>query len=180
MANPSTTETIVHAEESHEAQASFFSPNVSLLLLTWFTFFTLLAVLYKFAWKPILAALDAREETIRCSLEEAQRLKNELAQIEQTRQEMVKKAEMEAKSIVDESRKAAVEAAHHVQQKTKEESQILLDNAKREIKNEVEKAQAKLKAESIDLAIQLAGKLIEKNLDAEKNKQLINEFIKKS
>ena len=74
--------------------------------------------------------------------------------------------------------KSIAEMAKGIHEKAKEEAHILLQNAKREIKDEVEKAQADLRAESARIAVALAGKLIEKNLDDEKNRKLVDEFIK--
>jgi F-type H+-transporting ATPase subunit b len=171
----------LESEVSHLTQKpGFFAPDVSMMLLTWVTFFIMLGILYKFAWRPILTALDQREEKLRKSLEEADRLTTELEQINQTRQEIVQKAQSEGKLIVEESRHAAIEAAQHIREKARGESQILLENAKREIHDATEKARAVLKQESIDTAVKLAGKLIEENIDQKKNKRIIDEFIKES
>ena len=164
--------------DSIPQKKDFFSADITLLILTWVTFLFLLAILYKFAWKPILASLDKREETIRRSLEEADRIKQELIQINQTREQFVKEAEEKAKEIVRDGRKAAVEAAHIIEHKAKEEVQILLETAERQIKEATEEAQFELKKTSAQIAVQLAGKLIEENLDTEKNRKLINELIK--
>ena len=161
-----------------EKEAGIFNPDTSMLLLTWITFFALLAVLYKFAWKPILSALDAREESIRKSVDEAERIRLELSKIEEIRVRMLTEVETKSKDVIAQARKGAVEAARIIQEKAKEEAHILLENARREIKSEVEKAQADLREESARAAVQLAGKLIEENLDDEKNRKLVNELIR--
>ena len=63
-----------HAQATNEYV--FLTPDVTMIVLTWATFFTLFFVLYKFAWKPILTALDNREESIRRSVEEVQKIKD--------------------------------------------------------------------------------------------------------
>lgn len=161
-----------------EHSKDLFSADLTLVLLTWITFLSLLAVLYKFAWKPILAALDKREETIRKSLEEADRIKEELREINQKREQLIREAEDKAKEIIDQGRNAAVEAARTIDRKAKEESQILLENAQREIKDASQEAQFELRKMSAQIAVELAGKLIEENLDSEKNRKLVNELIK--
>ena len=177
MPEPAATE-VQTTQNSHEANSNFLSPDTNMLILTWITFFLLLIVLYKFAWKPILLALDKREENIRKSVEEAERIKAELAKMDETRHQMLVEIEAKSKAILDQSRKGAVEAAKIIQEKAKEETRILLENARREVKEEVERAQANLREESAEIAIRLAGKLIEKNLDDEQNKKLIDEFIR--
>ena len=159
-------------------EGDFMDPHVTMLILTWIVFFALLAVLQKFAWKPILTALDKREEDIRKAVEHAEQIKNELAQIEQKRSEVLTEAAHKAKEIVDQSRKAAIEAANTIQQKAREESKILLENAQREIKESVEKARADLREETAHMVVNLAGKLIQENLDKEKIQKLVSQLIK--
>ena len=159
--------------------AGIMSPDVTMIVLTWVAFISLLIILHKFAWKPIFALLDAREEKIRKAVEDAEKAKETLAHIEQTREQILTEAHRKAKDIVDQSQKAAVEAAKVIQQKTREEAQIVFENARREIKEEAERAQAALREESAKVAIILAGKLLEENLDDDKNRKLVNELIKK-
>jgi F-type H+-transporting ATPase subunit b len=151
---------------------------MNMVLLTWIIFFILLAILYKFAWKPILAGLDAREASIRKSIEDVDRIRCEMENIEQTRKRLIDEAQAKSKEIIDHSRKAAREAAHIIEQKAREEAKISLENAIRDIRDETQKAQRKLREESAQIAVALAGKLIEENMDTEKNQRIVNNFIK--
>jgi len=180
VAKSQHTETIeVHPhEEQGHGSPGLFSPDVTMVLLTWVTFFLLLAILNKVAWKPILQLLDEREKSIRESLENADKIKVEMANLQETRDEVLAKAELKSKESIEQSRKAAVEAAKVIEHKAREEAKILLENAQREIKAETENAQAALREESSRIAIELAGKLIEENLDTEKNHELINRITK--
>lgn len=179
MPEPNTEiESSVVVSGHETTKKDLFSPDLTLVILTWVTFLSLLAILYKFAWKPILAGLDKREETIRKSLEEADRIKEELREINQKREQLIREAEDKSKEIIDEGRKAAIEAAHIIEHKAKEESQIMLENAERQIKDVTEEAQFELRKMSADIAVELAGRLIEENLDSEKNRKLVNELIK--
>lgn len=167
----------LNAVSPAEAEAAFMSPDVLMVILTWATFLLLAAVLYKFAWNPILKALDAREELLRRSLEEADRVKEELARIHETRQQFIREAEEKSREIIGEARKAAAEASAAVQRKAREESDILLANAQRDIREEAAKARNMLREESAQLVIDLAAKLIEKNLDTDTNRNLIHKLI---
>jgi len=164
-------------ESSHESQG-FFSPDMNMVLLTWVTFFLLLAVLHKFAWKPILSALDAREESIRNSLDDVDRITNELENLDDKCTQLIAKAESKATEIIDRSRKAARDAASIIESKAREEAGISLENALRDIQQETQKAQMRLRNESAQIAVDLAGKLIEENMNTEKNRKLIDRFIK--
>lgn len=165
-------------QEAPHKSPGILDPNASMVLLTWVTFFLLLAVLYKFAWKPILAGLDAREAAIRKSVEEAERIRQEMLKIEEARKEILAEADRKSKDIIDQSRKAAVEAAKVINEKAKKDTQILFENAQRDIKDSVEKAQADLRQESARVAVELAGRILEENLDSEKNRKLIDQYIK--
>ena len=160
-------------------EPGIMTPDVTMLILTWVAFISLLIILHKFAWKPILAALDAREQSIRDAVSNADRAKAELEKIQATRDQILSEAESKSKELIEQSRKAAVDAAKVIQQKTREEAQILLKNAEREIKDATERAQSILRVESARIAVELASKLIEENLDDEKNRKIVDEFIKR-
>lgn len=178
MAEP-TTATIQVEGNLPESNAGFLSPDVSMLLLTWVTFFLLVIVLYKLAWRPILAGLDAREQSIKKSVDDVERIRQELLQIDDKRKQILAEAESASKDILAQARKGAVEQAKMIQDKAKEDAHILVENARREIKEELERARADLRAESAQIAVELAGKLLDENLDDEKNRRLIDDFIKK-
>ncbi|MFA5060059.1 MAG: F0F1 ATP synthase subunit B [Candidatus Omnitrophota bacterium] len=167
-----------HVSGAAEHAPGVFTPDVMMAVLTWVTFFALLLVLYKFAWKPILNALESREELIRRSVENAEKANRQLADIEKSRDEIIAQAHEKAKDVVDQARKAAIEAAGVIQQKTRDDAHIILENARREINAEKEKAQAELKSTSAHIAVQLAEKLINENLDSEKNQKIVRDFIK--
>jgi len=169
----------IHAAKPDEVESSLISPDAGMALLTWITFFVLLGVLYKFAWKPILTLLDQREESIRKSLDDVDRIKGEMEKLDATCVKRLKEAEAKGQEMIEDARKAAGEAAHIIEHQAREEARIQLENALRDIKEETQKARMILREESADLAIELAGKLVEENLDADKNRRLINRIIKK-
>lgn len=173
-----TTTNAVTGPPGHHYQTDITNINASMVAFTWVSFFLVLAVLHKFAWKPILGSLDRREDAIRKSVEDAERIRREMERLHQTSLEMTRQAQAQARAIVEESRRAAREAARHIEEKAKEQSRIFVENAQREITESKEKARAELRAESAELAITLAGKIIEENLDDRRNRRLVDELIK--
>lgn len=183
------TATLGHGGETHavvEAHADPhggghppgpMDPSLPMFLWTLGTFTAMAFVLAKFAWKPILAGLEEREKDIRDSVDNADRIKEELASIDGKRSEILGAADDQAKSIVSRARRAGVEAERVIQEKAREEAAILLENARREIQTAQDKAAASLKRESVETAISLAGKLIGESLDDEKNRQLTDRLI---
>ena len=174
-----TTAEVHHSADAGHGDVNLFKPDGILLGLTWVTFLLMTIVLYKVAWKPILGALEKREEDIRKSLEDAQKTREELARIEETRQRMVAEADAQARSIVEAARGAATEAAGVIERKAREEAQILVENAQREIRTEHAKAIASLRKESADLAIGLSKKILGENLDEQRSRDLVDRIIQK-
>ncbi len=160
-----------------EVESTLLSPDISMVILTWLTFLFLLIVLNRFAWKPILKALDEREAMIRRSLADADRIKEELDRIHEVRRQSIHEAQEKAREMIDEARKAAMQASLAIAERAKKEADILLENARQDIKEETQKARMVLREESVRLAVGLAGKLIEENLDTEKNRKLIHRLM---
>lgn len=168
--------TNVRAASPAEVESALLNPDVSMVVLTWATFLILSVVLYKFAWTPILKALDDREELLRRAVENADKIKAELDQLHQTRNQFIHEAEEKARNIISEAKQAGTQLSQVIQNKAKEEASILLENTRRDLKEEVAKAKIILREESAQIAVELAGKLIEKNLDTESNRKLIHKL----
>jgi F-type H+-transporting ATPase subunit b len=166
------------APEAHGAPG-VMDVSGALMGLTWVTFILMTVILYKVAWKPILDGLQRREDVIRKSLEDAQRIRDEMAAIEDVRSRIVSEADDKARDIVETARKAAVETAGVIEAKAREEAQILVENAEREIRAAHDKAVTSLRRESADLAIDLARRIIGENLDEARSRQLTEQIIRK-
>jgi F-type H+-transporting ATPase subunit b len=173
------TTTQAHAEHGHNEHEAVNPMEISgqMVLWTWIVFAVMMVVLYKLAWKPILGALDQREKDIQDSIDNAETVRKELEGIEEVRQKTVAEADDKAKSVLDAARKGAQEQARHIEGKAREQAQILSENANREIETARAKAEASLKAESGAWARELAGKLIDANLDDKKNQALTDKLI---
>lgn len=151
--------------------------DLHLTIATWVAFIVLFVLLYKFAFKKIVAALDDREKSIQQSLDDADRLKKELAEIDGKRQAILNEAEDKAKAMIADARKAAQEAAHVIEEKAREEAQIQTENARREIAIARDTARAALRKEAADLAIGVASKIVGENLDDSRNRVLTDQLI---
>ncbi|MCM8538124.1 MAG: F0F1 ATP synthase subunit B [Lentisphaeraceae bacterium] len=154
-------------------------PDAPMFYWTLGIFIVLLAVLYKVAWKPILSGLDEREDTIRKSLDDAEEATKKLAAIQEESKKVVADAEQNAKALVTEARDTAKALAKDIEEKAKAEAQSVRDGALKDIESAKAEAMQSLRAESTDLAISLAGKLLGENLDNEKNRSLTEKLINK-
>ncbi len=149
-----------------------------MIIWTWITFLTVLVVLSKVALKPILAAIENREKTIRGDLEQAQAQREEAQHLLEKHKEMIASAESEAQQLLKEARELADKKRQELLEQARLESQKLIEQAKAEIQHEKESALASLKAEVADLAIGAAEKIILHNLDEKKQKAIVDEYIK--
>ena len=131
--------TSVEAKVAASSGGNFLSPELSMMLLTWLTFFILLAILKKFAFKPILETLQKREDFIRKSLDDADKAKQQLAQIDLEKTQIINTAKAQAASIIDEARKAATVIAHETENKARTNAQEMLTNAQSQIEGERQK-----------------------------------------
>ena len=148
-----------------------------LFIWTIFTFLVLLGLLAKFAWGPLLKALEERQETIRKSLDDADQATQELARVQQESAQIIAEARGEAQSIVAKSRAAAETVRADVKQKAKAEADALVRGAQRQIQLETARAIQQIRNEVVDLSLAVASKLIKKNLTQEDNDALIQDAL---
>ena len=162
---------------SHGGEADVMAISPMMMGLTWVTFLLVTFILYKVAWKPILATLERREETIRKAQENAEKIRLQLQAMDEKRKQAVAEADAQAREIIAAARRAAEEAGRVIEEKSRKEAQILIENAERDIGKARDSAVAALRKESAELSISLAGKLIGANLDDEKNRSMVNKLI---
>lgn len=154
------------------------SVNQGLAFWTTLTFLLLLFLLRKFAWKPILTALKQRELAIKESLEQAEKAKDEAKKILLQNEANLAKAEEESKKIIEQSRLYAENLKQQILNESKVQAKKLLDDATSEIERKKIAALDDLKMQIAQIAVDAASKIIKENLDSEKNKNLVQDYIK--
>ena len=179
---PHSSETVevVPQEGGHsgEHQAGVLDVSFWMVLLTWVVFISVTVFLYKIAWKPILAVLAKREETIKKSLDDAEQARKELADTQAKSKQMLADVEARSREMMHNAKTAAGDIAAIVEKKAKKEAAQMLANAHREISGATERARASLRKESAELAIGLASRIVAENLDDAKNKALVQKYLK--
>lgn len=170
------TEAAHGAHEEHTPSPMSVSPKM--VGWTWLTFAIVAFVLYKYAWKPILQGLDDREAKIRKSIEDAEEIQRTMDALEERREKAIDEADAKAKAIVDDARKAAVDAGHAIEAKARQEAEILYENTLRDIRTEKDKAAVGLRREAAELAVSLASKILTDELSAERQNELTQQLIK--
>ena len=153
-------------------------PDPGLFVWTIVTFLVLLALLARFAWRPLLAALESRQESIRKSLDDAAQAKLELERLHQQSAQIMREARVEAESIITKSRADAERLREEMKQKARAEADAVVRNAERQIQLETTRALQQIRTEAVDLSVMIASKIIQRNLSREDNERLIQEALK--
>jgi len=152
-------------------------PHVGLIIWTIITFLVVLFVLKKFAWPHLLVALDEREKRISDAIAAAEQARQEAEEVLREHQQKLAAADEEARKIVAEAREAGANVRQTIVSQAREEAERMLDQARTSIESEKRAAIAELRRETAHLAVQAAGALIDANLDDEKNRGLVDDFI---
>lgn len=153
--------------------ASLFTPDWGLSIWTWATFLVMLAVLGRFAWKPLLGALEAREKGIQDEIDEAKRRRDEAERVLAEHQAQLAEGRRQAQAVVAESREAAAKLHKELEAKAREEAQSILEAARRDIRRERDAAVEAVRREAVELALAAAERLVGERLDAERDRQLV-------
>ncbi len=149
-----------------------------LFIWTILTFLFLLALLAKFAWRPLLQALESRQELIRKSLDDAQEAKRELERLNQESAQIIRNARVEADGIISQTRSDGERLREEMRQKARAEADTIVKNAERQIQLETARALQQIRHEAADLSVMIASKLIQRNLSKEDNEKLIEDALR--
>ena len=149
-----------------------------LFIWTIVTFLVLLTLLAKFAWRPLLQSLAAREETIRKSLADADKARQELERLNQESEAIIRQARVDAEGIVAASRADAERLRSELRDKARSEADGILKNAERQIQLETARALEQIRREAGDLSVAIASKIIQRNITKEDNERLIEDALK--
>ena len=152
-------------------------PNPGLIFWTTITFFIVLFILKKFTWGPMLSALEEREKGIQDSIDRAYTAKEEAEEVLRKNKELLAKADSEAEKITREGKEYGDKLRAEITEKAHSEASKMIASAKEEIEQEKRRALTELRTEVADLAVKGAEKIIMANLDAEKQKKIVDSMI---
>ncbi len=157
--------------------SSLLSPHTGLIFWTLVVFAILLFVLGKFAWRPMVSALDEREKTIEESLTRAESALEEARKMQADNESARRDAERQAQTILRDARDASDQLRSEEVDKTKAQLSQMQEQARADIQREKVQALASLRAEVADLAIGAAGKILNENLDDDRQRRLVETFL---
>jgi F-type H+-transporting ATPase subunit b len=149
-----------------------------LYIWTIVVFLILLGLLTKFAWRPLLDALDQRQASIRQSLDDAAKARQELERLQGESQRILGEARRESESIVARTRDDANRLRDELRQKAQQEAANIVKNAQKQIELETTRALQQIRHEAVELSIAIASKLLQRNVSKEDNERLIEETFR--
>ncbi len=152
--------------------------DTGLMIWTWITFFIVLVILGWKAWKPMIKALQHREDFIRESLEEADEARKEAEKVARDYEEMVAKARKEAQAIVAAGKETAERMKADIILESQEKAKGILRQAEVQIGTEREKAIAEIRGQIVDLSLKAAEKVLARTVSKEDNQRLIEDALK--
>jgi F-type H+-transporting ATPase subunit b len=157
--------------------ADLLAPNLGVVFWIAVVFLLMLLVLRKFAWGPITSAIEERERTIDESIQRAEKALAEARQIQADNEAARRQADQEAQRILREAREASERLRAEELEKTRGHIRHLQEQAQAEIAREKQAVLNELRAEVTNLAIEAASKILRENLDAPRQRRLIDDFI---
>jgi len=153
------------------------APNAGLAFWITIVFALLMVLLWRFAWGPMTSALTEREATIEASIRRAEDALAEARQLQADNEKARRDAEAEAQRILREAREAAENARTASLDKERQQIEHLRVQFQEEMRREKEQIKGELRTEVADLAIQAAEKILRENLDPQRQRKLVGDFI---
>ena len=158
---------------------SLVTPAVGLMFWTCVIFVLLILVLKKFAWKPILSAVDQRNESISNSLLAAEKARNEIASLTANNEQIIAQAKLDRDALLKDAREMKNEIISKAKETATNEADKIISSAKEQITNEKMKALTELKNQVAAISIEMAEKVLGSELsNADAQKDLVNRALK--
>ncbi|WP_257669552.1 F0F1 ATP synthase subunit B [Parapedobacter tibetensis] len=155
------------------------NPSYGLVFWTLIAFLLLLVLLRKFAWKPIIQALNERETSIENALASAEKAKEEMARLSNENEQLLKQARVERDTILKEAKELKDQIVTDAKVQAQTEGAKLIEQAKKEIDDQKKRAMAEVKNQVSSLAIDIARTVLQKEFeDNKKQEALVADLLK--
>ncbi|HRH02096.1 MAG: F0F1 ATP synthase subunit B [Bacteroidetes bacterium] len=154
------------------------TPAFGLVFWMSITFLTVLLLLKKFAWKPILNMIKEREESIEKALSSAEKAKNEMASLKASNEKILSDAKLERDALLKEARELKESMINEAKGKASAEADKIVAAARETIANEKLAAITELKNQVATLSIEVAEKVLRQSLaNDEKQKAYVKQLL---
>lgn len=155
------------------------SAGLGTIIWTSIAFLTVLFILKKMAWSPILKSLKEREDFISDSLKSAETANAQLSLLKADNEKLLAEARLERERIIKEAKEMGDDIVAKAKKASQDEQQRILSKAKEEIENEKAAAISELKKQVVDLSIQMAEKVLKKEFEnKDQQSKLVEDNLK--
>jgi F-type H+-transporting ATPase subunit b len=157
------------------------TPGFGLIFWQAITFLVVLFILGKFAWKPIMSAIEEREASIENALASAERAKAEMQQLQANNEALLKEARLERDKMLSDAQASGSALIAEAKERATIEANKIIESAKATIQTEKQAAITELKNQVATLSIDIAEKIIKAKLSTEQaQKDLVRQYIQES
>ena len=167
----------VAASEGGAGGAALLTPQLGTIFWTVVTFVLLVFLLRRFAWGPLLGAIDAREQSIRGSFEEAKANREEAEALLSQHRELLTEARRERAEAVEQGRQDAERVKSEILDEARKQRDQLLKQTDAQLEAGLRQARDQLRSEAADLAILAAQKLLRETLDEATHRKLVEDYL---
>ncbi|MEX2234249.1 MAG: F0F1 ATP synthase subunit B [Cyclobacteriaceae bacterium] len=155
------------------------TPGVGLIFWQVVVFLLLLVLLGKMAWKPILRSLKEREHSIQQALDTAEKARHEIATMQSSNEKLLREAREERDRILRQAREVSIKMREEAQHDAKKISDKIVEDARAAINIEKQAAMKDIKVQVAMFSLEIAEKLMKKNLSGDKaQKELVESYVK--
>jgi F-type H+-transporting ATPase subunit b len=152
-------------------------PDPGLFIWTILTFLVLVGLLAKFAWRPLLDALDRRQKMIAGAVDDARKAREELERVQQDASKLLAEARVESGTILSRARSDAERFREEMREKAMTDAAVLARNAERQIEHETARAIQQIRDEAVELSVAIASKLLKRDVSPADRDALLRDAI---
>lgn len=141
-------------------------------------FLILMALVKKYAWGPVVDMMEKREQYVANEIDAAEKNRKDAEEASAESQEQLKQTKQEAQQIIEDAKNAGVKQEQDIVATAKQEAERIKEAANEEIQSEKDKALQALQDKVASLSVLIASKVIEKEISAQDQEKLIEDYIK--
>ncbi|MDT8715588.1 F0F1 ATP synthase subunit B [Clostridium sp. 19966] len=153
--------------------------DITRVVITIINFGILFFILWRILYKPVDDKLTSRQEEIQNTIKSADENKVKAEKYVAESEANLKDSRNQGKTIVEDYKKRAETLSEEIKNEANKEAQIIMERATKEAEREKLKAESEIRNQVVDLAVLLSSKALEKSIDEEEHRRLINDFIAK-
>jgi F-type H+-transporting ATPase subunit b len=169
---------IASAEEGGGGMGSaLIQPQIGTIFWTLITFILMLFILRRYAWGPLLGAVEAREKSIAESLAQARSEREDAERLVREHRELVAQARRERAEALAQGQRDAEKVGAEIMDEARRQREQVLRQTEEQIQSAMGQARDEMRALTADLAIQVAEKLLTKNLDDATQRELVEAYL---